>query len=101
MESSNEESLSAVKIAQTSDVHGAVNFPVGCKISPDGLCVLTTTTGDNRLRLYNTVWSNDQRVSDWTMALSCDGGDTVRSYDWYPSMQSSDPSTCCFLGASR
>ena len=101
-------------------------FPQGCALSPDGLCVLTSI--DNELRLYNTpslssdtaatteaaVASTDNVVSPTSTkttttvtpetlksALTINGGDTVRSFDWYPFMDSSQPSTCCFLATSR
>ena len=37
----------------------------------------------------------------WNAALSYQAGDTIRSYSWYPHMNSSDPTTCAFLCASR
>jgi len=77
------------------------DLPQGVKFSPDGLCVLTSA--GNRLRLYNTpdVQSESSERQDWKAILESHGGDTVRCYDWYPHMASSDPSTCCFVGASR
>ena len=41
-------------LASSVDILGDGNFPQGCSFSPDGLCVLTCTVSDNRLRLYNT-----------------------------------------------
>ena len=73
------------------------SYPQGCSFSPDGLCVLTSCK--NVLRLYNTPANNDQAAS-LTTVLTAKGGDTVRSYDWYPYMKSSDPSTCCFVATS-
>lgn len=67
-------------------------IPQGVKFSPDGLCLLTALS--NELRLYNCN-SLD------TSALTCHGGDIVRSFDWYPHMDSNKPETCCFLGTSR
>lgn len=87
-----------VRLTKTSDLFGEGNYPQGCKFSPDGLCVLTSTAADSRLRLYNTCW-NEQ--TEWKMALASNGGDTVRSYMWYPHMKSSQSETCCFLAASR
>lgn len=40
-------------------------------------------------------------VEPWRTALSARCGDAVRSYDWYPRMDSSDPSTCAFVAACR
>lgn len=100
----------------TTNKNDTDNFLQGCQFSPDGLCVLTYTVSDGRLRLYNnntalsdtatSSITSGQNVSqkhlqDWTTALSIDAGDAVRSYDWYPSMDSSNPATCCFLAAAR
>jgi hypothetical protein len=73
------------------------DFPQGCQFSPDGLCLLTSQC--NRLELYNTQSTGSKDV--WKPALTCKGGETVRSYTWYPHMNSSDPATCCFAGVSR
>ena len=90
-------------IARTVDIAGEGNFPQGCAFSPDGLCILTSTAGDNRLRLYNTPPGSDSSESPSSLqtCLSAEGGDSVRSYEWYPHMNSSDAGTCCFLAASR
>jgi WD40 repeat protein len=115
-------------IAQSNDVHGDGNFLQGCSFSPDGLCILTHTVSDAKLRLYNTPLQsslsnnnlmNDNEVDssivtgetaaaptaptpqDWATILSSDCGDSVRCYAWYPMMKSSDPGTCCFVAASR
>ena len=121
--------------ARSSDIAGADNFPQGCSFSPDGLCVLTATARDNRLRLYNTpplppVTAEQEKqegelstgpadashdaspsttqqqstvppLPSWNAALNYQAGDTIRSYSWYPHMNSSDPTTCAFLCASR
>jgi hypothetical protein len=73
------------------------DFPQGSQFSPDGLCVLTSRC--NRLELYNTQTTGSKEI--WKPALTCGGGDTVRSYTWYPHMDSADPATCCFAGVSR
>jgi hypothetical protein len=92
-------------VAQSTDIHGADNFPVGCQFSPDGLCVLTSTGADSQLRLYNSVFIDDASASTtlhpWKTALSVNGGNAVRSYDWFPGMQSSDPGSCCFVATAR
>jgi len=92
-------------IAQTTDIQGEENFPKGCAFSPDGLCVLTNTAADSKLRLYNTLWSKSGDttaiVHEWKTVLSATGGDTVRSYAWYPHMKSNDPASCCFLATCR
>lgn len=94
-------------LARSVDIVGDGNFPKGCEFSPDGLCLLTSTAADHRLRLYNTP-SVDVAGTDlskgpfaWQTSLSAAGGDSVRSYAWYPHMNSSDAGTCCFLATSR
>jgi hypothetical protein len=86
------------------------NFPQGCALSPDGLCVLTGTTSDNLLRLYNTPPSSHEddspNISTPTIvpldtALLAQCGDSIRSYAWYPKMNSADPGSCAFLATSR
>ena len=81
-------------------------FPQGCRFSPDGLCVLTAQC--HELALYNiSVPTGDgddaegRQPPTWKPALICPAGDTVRSYEWYPRMDSRDPATCCFLGTAR
>jgi WD40 repeat protein len=44
---------------------------------------------------------NGAKISSWKPALTYPTGDSVRTFAWYPRMDSSDPSTCCFVGASR
>ena len=100
--------------AQSNDIHGDGNFLQGCSFSPDGLCILTHTVADAKLRLYNSplqssksgiedenTVNNSSTAEDWTTILSSDCGDSVRCYAWYPQMKSSDPGTCCFIAASR
>lgn len=91
-------------IAQTCDILGEGNFPQGCSVSPDGLCVATTTAADATLRLYNTVHkaSHDGKPQSWKTALASNVvGEVIRSYDWYPHMQSSNPATCCLAVTGR
>ena len=117
-------------LAQSTDITGEGNFPQGCQFSPDGLCVLTATAADATLRLYNLVTgaeagagsgigSEEARLQTkeatteakttttaipqpWTCALrSSVVGEVVRSYDWYPRMQSSNPATCLFAATGR
>ena len=86
-------------IGESSDIRGEGNFPQGCAFSPDGLCVLTAI--GSRLRLYNTLRADGDAIQEWKTSLDCQGGDSIRSYDWYPHMKSTEPSTCCFLATSR
>jgi len=152
----------------SSDIHGDSNFPQGCQISPDGLCVLTATAADNFLRLYNVppiaTWcsegadvgagvgagvgassvsgsgsgssasNNDDIMTEdkngesndghngqdsaatsataststptpscppWQTSLYAREGDSIRSYCWYPLMNSYHPPSCAFLACSR
>jgi len=131
--------MHAVLVSQSSDLLTTAaatattpNFPSGCRFSPDGLCVLTYTVADAKLRLYNTPTesaaarpkygdpvttdacisgsgvggggsSADAAASarEWTTALSCEAGEAVRSYAWYPHMKSDDPPSCCFVAVAR
>ena len=100
------ESFSSSSLAKDLDC----DIPKGCEFSPDGTCLLTAR--GNKLELYNTPYddettdgendeSSETATNLWEPALTCNGGETVRSYAWYPHMNSSDPATCCFLGVSR
>lgn len=44
-------------VARSVDIQHYENYPQGCLFSPDGLCLLTATVGDSKLRLYNTPTS--------------------------------------------
>ncbi len=74
-------------------------FPQDCRFSPDGLCVLTSH--GHELVLYNTELQSDSENTVWKPALRCPAGDSVRAYEWYPHMDSREPSTCCFVGTAR
>lgn len=50
---------------------------------------------------YDIETDQRQPIHEWNAILEAKGGDTVRSYDWYPHMASSNPSTCCFVATSR
>ena len=98
-----------------NDDHNSYSaIPRGCQFSPDGTCLLTSRA--NRLELYNTPYDNDDQQdddddgnnnedkahkNDWEPVITCNSGESVRSYAWYPHMKSSDPASCCFLGVSR
>ena len=89
-------------VARSVDIHGEGNFPQGCSFSPDGLCILTSTAADNRLAsLQHTNRMNSSDITEWKTDLSINGCDSVRSYSWFPQMNSSNAASCCFLGASR
>jgi WD40 repeat protein len=96
-------------LAESTDILGHDNFPQGCSFSPDGLCIATATAADATLRLYNTQVSMDddndesvQQPQQWKTALASTAvGEVVRSYDWYPPMQSTLPATCCLIATGR
>ena len=111
--------ITAVPIACATPEDG-IGLYQGCSVSPDGLCVLTSTTSDARWRLYNTIVPDNSEtpletdetdtttttspsspIVKWEPALMAPAGDTVRSYCWYPQMNSQEPATCCFLATSR
>ena len=54
---------------------------------------MTTTTTTNA--------PNDSVVVDWKPELDIPAGEKVRSYEWYPHMDSSNPASCCFVATSR
>lgn len=92
-------------IASSSDIEG-ITTP--CRFSPDGSCVLTSTS-DNLLRLYNTPLAayspplNDHKnqTEAWNSVLNISTGDSIRSYSWFPKMNSFDPSSCAFLASVK
>ena len=96
-------------LAHSNDIKGDSNFPQGCQFSPDGLCILTSTRADHTLRLYNTPpltptqrpTEEEKTHSCWNSVLKFQPGDSVRSYCWYPQMNSYDPSSCAFIASSR
>jgi WD40 repeat protein len=102
--------VEASLVAQSTDIHGEENFPQGCSFSPDGLCVLTSTAADSKLRLYNTPsempsvkeqQNSNHQLQDWRAVFNVNAGESVRHYAWYPRMRSNDPASCCFLAAAR
>jgi WD40 repeat protein len=77
------------------------NFTKGVKISPDGSCVLTNSE-DNILRVFELPdQQNTTPNSDWQSALQAKEGETVYDFCWYPLMNSSYPTSCCFISSSR
>ena len=111
--SSSSSSSSSQLLATSSDINGEENFTQGCKFSPDGSCILTCTAGDHTLRLYNTLdaysssaspppsSSSSEQNNSWTSALNVQEGDSVRSYAWYPHMDSNDVNSSIFLASAK
>ncbi|CAI5708034.1 unnamed protein product [Peronospora effusa] len=73
------------------------NFTKGIKVSPDGLCLLTSSD-DHILRLFEL--SHDKSHSSTSLLQAKEGG-TVYDYEWYPFMSSSDPNSCVFVSTSQ
>lgn len=69
-------------VAQSNDIAGHENFPMGCRWAPDGTCVLTATSNDGKFRLYDTPFhrlgsKNDNDgdvVCSCSMIEECSGG---------------------------
>jgi len=95
------------KLGNASDLpNNKENYAQGCQISPDGLCVLTSTASDHILRLYNTPSRQEGPAEtnpplEQPAVLSFKEADCIRDYSWYPKMNSYDPSTCVFLSTTK
>lgn len=107
------------KICESNDIDCQLegNYTKGCAISPDGLCILSSTASDNKLRLYNTPSGifeskSKEQIDDtgivkeeqkhrWDAVLTYQEGDSIRDYSWYPFMNSNDASTSFFLSTSK
>ena len=98
-----------------TDVHGRENYPQGCSFSPDGTCILTSTSADGCFRVYETPFQRlekdgqgEDSVTDgvqaqqqpqcWNASLrsnegGCSPSSSSASYAWYPLMNSSQPIT--------
>ena len=97
-------------VSQTRAPSPLSNYFSGAKFSPDGLCLLTSTTGDNTLELYEPTGaalqhSPAQGEEPVTMAmqplLRSPESSTIYDYCWYPNMDSSNPASCVYLSTSR
>ena len=62
---------------------------------------------DNQIRLFEVPLDGVATHSDWASspslrpALWIKEGETIYDMEWYPGMNSGEPSTCCFLSTSR
>ena len=72
------------------------NFFYGAKFSPDGLCLLSSTTADTTLRLYEP-----SSKTPFNPLLTSHEASTIYSYEWYPLMDSSIPASCVYLSSAR
>ncbi|CAO3632134.1 unnamed protein product [Cunninghamella blakesleeana] len=74
-----------------------------CLWSPDGTCLLTNSE-DKILRLFQvptSVYEISSDVVDFIPSLGILEGESICDLTWFPSMNSQDPSTCCFLSSVR
>ena len=93
-------------ISSSNDIDG---LTTPCHFSPDGSCVLTSTSDNhNLLRLYNTPLAAyspphdiNHRSEPWNSVLNIHTGDSIRSYSWFPKMNSFDPSSCAFVASVK
>ena len=78
----------------------------GVKWSPDGCCLLTASE-DQLLRVFELPSEEpggeecSATTTEMRSVLRAREGDAIYDYSWYPRMDSSDPTTCCFVSASR
>ncbi|XP_053203934.1 LOW QUALITY PROTEIN: telomerase Cajal body protein 1-like [Panonychus citri] len=97
----------------TSPYQSPTNYLKGCKWSPDGSCFLTNSE-DKILRIFNLphdIYSTpldlivgddqQQQQSDMLPVLEMKTSELVYDYNWFPLMNSMDPSSCFFLTTSR
>jgi len=77
---------------------------------PDAQKNETTCTGENMNSMANFNVNVNVNVNanvhvnanmKWTTILSAKCGDSIRSYAWYPLMNSYDPSSCAFAACAR
>ncbi|TMW66661.1 hypothetical protein Poli38472_013973 [Pythium oligandrum] len=80
-------------------VSGHNNFTKGVKVSPDGLCMLTSSE-DHILRIFELPSEENADVEQLSILQAKEGG-AVYDYAWYPYMTSQDPATCIFISTSR
>ena len=84
----------------------------GVQWSPDGTCLLTASE-DQQIRLFELPPELLAGESGDAAAPSAEGdgelvstvcvreGDSIYDYCWFPRMNSDEPASCCFFGASR
>nr|CCA23064.1 conserved hypothetical protein [Albugo laibachii Nc14] len=74
------------------------NFTKGVQTSPDNLCLLTNSE-DHTIRIFEP--SLDQDCANAQSVLQIKEPGSIYDMTWYPHMNSSYPSTCCFLTTSK
>ncbi|XP_065829238.1 telomerase Cajal body protein 1-like [Oscarella lobularis] len=97
-------------VVQQADEFKNDNFLKGCKWSPDGLCLMTCSN-DSRIRLFNLPYqlhpsyTKEDSKNETTASLDCvlqmREPEGIYDYNWYPSMNSSCPETCCLICTSK
>ncbi|KAI9496871.1 WD40-repeat-containing domain protein [Zychaea mexicana] len=101
----NETTLFQQKV-DPSLVYDGNNHFRNAKWSPDGCCLLSNSN-DNVLRLFNLPYEmlDEQAETDTITELATNfgirEGETVYDFAWFPSMNSQDPATCCFITSVR
>ncbi|SAL95021.1 hypothetical protein [Absidia glauca] len=80
------------------------NFFKSCQWSPDGTCLLTNSE-DRIIRVFDipsSIYDPSCTPSlDLVPSLCIQEGESICDLAWFPSMNSQDPSTCCFLSSVR
>lgn len=83
-------------------------FLKGCHWSPDGTCILTVVNGDGMhvLELPRDLYETESIFEDRPLdvlqsVVHIKEGGTVYDYCWYPFMNSSNPTSCCWLATRQ
>ena len=85
----------------------------GVQWSPDGTCLLTASE-DQQLRLFelpsellagegdgDAAAPSGESDGELASTVCVREGDSIYDYCWFPRMNSDEPASCCFFGASR
>ncbi|KAI6651972.1 hypothetical protein LOD99_4517 [Oopsacas minuta] len=78
------------------------NYLRGCKWSPDGTCLLTSSN-DKCMRIFelDLILDSSFDSTSSSAALVLYEPEIVYDYAWYPAMCSEAPLTCCLVTTSR
>ncbi|KAL1926903.1 hypothetical protein VTP01DRAFT_5233 [Rhizomucor pusillus] len=92
---------------QQFNIHDGNNHFRNVKWSPDGTYLLSNSN-DNVLRLFSLpyeAYEQEKGPIVESQALSCQfgvrEGEAVYDFAWFPSMNSQDPASCCFVASVR
>ncbi|TRY79750.1 hypothetical protein TCAL_09896 [Tigriopus californicus] len=78
----------------------STNITRGCKFSPDGLCLLTNSE-DNQLRIFETPNHSEDVPQELKPCFVMAEGELIYDFCWYPTMDSRNPDTCCFVSTAQ